>query len=480
MEASFGDTALVHMEFGRAYVESDFPGKAVSEFKKAIAKNPRLPEAHYSLAAAYLASADSSSLDKANAELKKELQVSPKDFLTYAALGHIAVIQHRYGEAESYLKHAIALNPANPDAYLYLGQMNYEMHRSADAEAALRKAIANTRDASRNRYQIQKAHYLLGRLLAKSGDQAGAQAEMQIVQKMMARTLTRDKDRFSGMAPGANTIAAAESPATPADEKEAGKVANFRKQIAEPLADSYNNLGAIAASGKDYTTALACFQHAAEWNRGLPGLDYNWGRAAFMSSHFKQAVPPLTRYLKDHAEDASIRSVLGISLFMTKDYAAVIQTLQPTLPRIGAVPQVEYVYAASLVKTGHSSEGVRMLRAMEQKNPSIPDVHRSLAEAYAAGGKPDLERAEEEFAAAIRLNPSDAEAHYELGKLEMALGEVKPAIAELETAVQLGPDDAAAHAALAAAYRQDSRPEDAKRELELSRKPPAHAAAGPR
>jgi Flp pilus assembly protein TadD len=120
-----------------------------------------------------------------------------------------------------------------------------------------------------------------------------------------------------------------------------------------------------------------------------------------------------------------------------------------------------------------------MLLAMEKKNPSIPDIHRSLGEAYAARGEADSERAEEEFAAAVRLNPKDAAAHYELGKLDLALGKVKPAIAELETAIRLEPDNSAAHAALATAYQRDSRPEDAKKELELSGQHPPQAS-GPR
>ena len=50
MLMSFGDTARIHMLFGQAYLGSDFQSKAVDEFKKSIAKNDRLPGAHYLLA----------------------------------------------------------------------------------------------------------------------------------------------------------------------------------------------------------------------------------------------------------------------------------------------------------------------------------------------------------------------------------------------------------------------------------------------
>src|ERR1700744_1272198 len=55
MEKSVGDTAELHMTFGRAYGNSDFAPRAVAEFKKALADNPRQPGAHYCLAAAMLA-----------------------------------------------------------------------------------------------------------------------------------------------------------------------------------------------------------------------------------------------------------------------------------------------------------------------------------------------------------------------------------------------------------------------------------------
>ena len=71
------------------------------EFKKVIAEDPRYPEAHYCVAAALLAvGEDEKTLEEAESELKEELTISPNDFLTYAALGKIALSYHRYPEAE--------------------------------------------------------------------------------------------------------------------------------------------------------------------------------------------------------------------------------------------------------------------------------------------------------------------------------------------------------------------------------------------
>ena len=200
LEAARGDSPALHMQFGLAYGNSDFTPHAVTEFKKVIAEDPHYPGAHYSVAAALLAAGeDEKTLQEAEAELKQELAISPNDFLTYAALGKIEASYRRYPEAESYLKRAIALNPKNPDAFLYLGQMYFDTNRPTEAEANLRRAIALTTDVSRNHYQIQKAHFLLGRILMQKHQEDAAHAEMQIAHAFADKALSKDKSQLAGM-----------------------------------------------------------------------------------------------------------------------------------------------------------------------------------------------------------------------------------------------------------------------------------------
>jgi tetratricopeptide (TPR) repeat protein len=76
--------------------------------------------------------------------------------------------------------------------------------------------------------------------------------------------------------------------------------------------NSYNNLAAIAASGNDLASTLTYFQPAAEWKPSLEDLDHNWGHAEFLASRFQDAALPLSRALRIHPEDTSLRSMLGI------------------------------------------------------------------------------------------------------------------------------------------------------------------------
>jgi len=416
MERSFGDTAEIHLAFGRAYGDSDFQPRAIAEFQKAIEENPKLPGAHYLLAAVLLATGnDQSPLESAEAELKKELAISPRDAMTYAALGKIAVGRTNYAEAETYLEKAISLDPQNPDAYLYIGQMYFDTNRLDEGEAALRKSIALTTDVSRNRYQIQKAHYLLGRILMKRGHADAAHAEMEINRELADKTLALDKSKLAGLM---DTAGSQESPESAAPVVGSGKQDPVALRNAEAMndrlkpavADSYNNLGAIAATNSDYSSAVTYFERASEWNPSLDGLDYNWGRAAFAGSLYAEAVLPLSRYVKAHPDDSGARSVLGLSQFLSGQYLDCVETLHP-IEKTELAPQVEYAYASSLVKSGQIGVGTERLLALEKAHPEIPDVHRALAEAFGRQG--DQKRANEELQTAAQLGPKNGGSHNE-------------------------------------------------------------------
>jgi tetratricopeptide (TPR) repeat protein len=496
MQTSFGDTPEIHMAFGRAYGDSDFQPRAVTEFRRAIEENPRLPGAHYLLAAVLLGTgSDESPLDSAEAELRKELVISPSDSMTYAALGKIAVTRNNYPEAETYLNKAILLAPKNPDAYLYLGQMYFNTNRLAEAETALRQSIRLTTDVSRNRYQVQKAHYLLGRILMKEGQQDEAHAEMVIERELANKTLAQDKSKLAGLmdasgsqdfqTPATEPRASSSPIATTANPVALRQVEAMREQVKLPVADSYNNLGAIAATNDDYSSAVTYFKRAATWNPSLEGLDYNWGRAAFAGSQFADAIFPLSRYVKSHPDDTGGRSVLALSQFMTGNYRGCIDTLQAVIGKSTLVPQVEYAYAESLIMTGQISTGIERMQALEKLHPEIPDVHRAMGEALNRKG--EQQQALEELRIAIRLNPSDGSSHYDLGSMELDSGETASAISEFETAVRLSPSSEKFHEKLADAYKAALRLADAQREMETCNElrkrnqssPPAQQSAVP-
>jgi tetratricopeptide (TPR) repeat protein len=487
MEKSFGDTAQIHFLFGRAYGDSDFQPRAVTEFRRAIQENPRLPGVHYLLAAVLLATGDDAShVQQAQEELKKELAISPRDAMSYAALGHIAAGKGNNVEAEADLTRAAALDPKNPDPWLYLGQLDFDMHRFSQAESALRHCIQLTTDVSRNRYQVQKAHFLLGRILMQKGQQDAAHEQMQIARDLANKTLAQDKTKLAALLDegaaqnGSPAPAGASSEygaAAEIDKSAESEADSMRRAVVAPVADSYSNLAIIEASDSNYADAMELFEHAYVWNPALSGLDYNWGRAAFAGSRFADAVAPLSRYLRSHPDDRGARSVLAISQFMTGDNSGCVRTMTPVIGKGDVAPEADYAYAEALVKTGEVASGMERLLALEKAHPDIPDVHRALGEAMQLQGS--KAQAKEEFAAAIRLNPRDGQSHYDLGAVELAAGDPAAAVMDLETAVRLSPETSSWHEELARAYLAASRPQDAQREMHAAKALEARTQSSP-
>jgi tetratricopeptide (TPR) repeat protein len=304
--AQFGDTTAVRMRIGRIYALGGVPDQAIEEFQKAVAKDYKMPGAHYSLGAAYMTNS-AKDFPKAEAEFRKELALHPNDTFSYPQLGQIALRRHDYREAEVDYKRAVALNPLDADNFAELGKLYLETNRPSDAEAALRKAIALTVDPARNDYAIERTHYRLGRLLLASGNTSEGERELQISEDLLAKSNIQAGSKLSGEQVERSPLERTRV-ATPAEAEE---LKTFAKQTGPLIAGSYNNLGVHAAMRAEFAKAGGYFQLAAKWNPTLPGVDSNWGKAAFAAHECEQAIDPLRRALEVHPSDSELRAMLN-------------------------------------------------------------------------------------------------------------------------------------------------------------------------
>jgi len=471
MLTQFGDSAQIHMQFGLAYANADFPDEAISEFKKAIARNDKLLDAHYSLGASYLSKSGDTAFLDAEAEFRKELSFHPDDFYSYYELGHLAMNEHHLPEALDDLTRAGELNPNSDDTFLMLGDLDSQLGRTADAEVALRHAIQVCTDPSRNHYQIRGAHYELGLLLKQEGKTEEGKKEMQIAEDLLLQNRKLDAANLAGKSIVRFPSRKADAITDPAA---AARVKQFEEQVGPVIADSFNNLGAFSAQTEDYASASDYFKHASEWNPGMDGLDYNWGRAAFGARDYRQAAICLSRYMQAHPGDARPRVPLGMSQFMLSDYSNAINTLSPLGAQLDTVPLLAYAYAESLVKTGDMDHGIARLEILEKADPNLAMVPVALGDAFAS--QKQYQKAEAQLRTALRINPTDKNAKfdlaitlialgendeaqsllkeladqpgtndpkifYQLGKLQLDLGDTNAAITNLEAAAKLAPDD---------------------------------------
>lgn len=438
MVAGLGDTAQIHILFGRAYREGDFLDQSIAELHKAVAKDSKVKVAHYLTAMAYLERDGESGFAEAIPELEAELKVNPQDARTHYMLGYIALKRRDAAAAESELKKSAQLDSQSPDPLISLGQIYMDAGRLDEAEKTFRKAIELTTDPSRNGYQINRAHYSLGRILLQTGREEEGKKELQISAEL------RDKphpERRRGDA----------VPDTPADEASTAvpkeqvspealkKVETLVADLGPAIADSYNNLGVIAAGQKDYPSAMDYFLQAGTWNPTLATVDRNLGMAAFYANRYDQAVEPLSKHLQQQPDDVRARAALGLSLFGVQAYGKTLEVLRPIQTEVDGDPGLSYAFAVSQVKTGAYNEGIARLRELEKADPKSADVHMLLGQAFADQGQHP--EALEEYREALKLDPQSQRLHYLSGLSMIRQGDPQGAEQELRTALKLDSTD---------------------------------------
>jgi tetratricopeptide (TPR) repeat protein len=489
MLAQFGNSARIHMQFGLAFAKAEFAEEAIPEFKKVLAMDPTMRDAHYCLGAAYLSRSGDTAFPQAEAEFHKELALHPDDFFSYYELGYEAMKLHRQEEAVSDLSRAALLNPRSDDTFLLLGELFGDMNRTADEEIALRKAIEVCTDPSRNHYQIRGAHYQLGLLLVQEGKADEGKKELQISEDLLLQNRALDAANMTGKsilrfrAPQADSVV---NPAALAQLK------RFEAQVGPAIADSFDNLAAILAHDQDYAAADHFFKQSAQWGSETDDLDYNWGRAAFGAKDYHQAVVCLTKYMQAHPDDNRPRVALGMSQYELADYSGAATTLAPLGSQLDSIPTLGYAYAESLVKTGDLEKGIPRLVSLEETHPDLELIPVALGAAYADEKqyansevqlrralelKPDdlhakdalafsllalgkLDEAQSLLVDLTKSQPGDPTIFYQLGKLQLDHGDAKDAIPNLEMAAKLAPQDSAIHLELARATDQQDNGND--------------------
>ena len=496
MPEKYGDTAELHMKLGILYGKAKFFDAADLEFSKAIAKDDRLKGVHYSLGASYMMQSGQPSFNKAEAEYRKELALDPDNTLVYTPLGRIAMAQHRYQEAEADLKHAVLLNKQSASAYIALGQLYRETQRNLQAEAAYRKAIALTLDPSINGYEVEQAHYWLGKLLIQHDSSAEGRKELDISRNLLYLKEQRVEFRLAGD----TTLQAPLEKTHEANPEDLAAQKAFEKQVGPPIASSYDNLGVNAANAGEFAEASSYFEQAAKWNPGLRGIDEYWGRAAFAAKDYDGAVGPLSRTLVLRPTDPHLRAMLGLSLCRVHLYVRAVEVLRPIEDKMDANPELTIAYAGSMAMAGDPGAGLARLKSLADVYPEIPLVHYLLGEVYAANK--NYGQASDELRISLKQDPAnsetknalaltyqalgqktdalqllselagsgtkDGEVYFRLAQLQIDLGSAKAAISTLQTAIQLNPMDAEYHHELAEAYRLNAQPADAERETQQS------------
>jgi tetratricopeptide (TPR) repeat protein len=486
MKQIAGDSGSLHVLFGRAYRDADDMPSAIREFQRAVAIDPRTPHAHYFLGLAQLFLKDWKPTPEAEAELRKEVEAYPHDYLANYMLGFLTSGERRYEESNAYLKAAAEIDPSAPEPFLYLGLNAYSQDDMKCAEKMLRKAVELTgNDEARSNYQIRRAYVDLGRILATSGRKDESEVYLTKARNLQNRTMEQSQQQVASIA-GSGSIAgvvplsrqqenqSAPLPQTSADlvakvDPAAMSASNLTSEqraaveaqeieLRAVLGLAFNDLGTSEAIRRGYLRALSYYQQAERWDSTLPGLEKNLGQCAFRAEDYPEAIRGLSKALQHEPEKAALRAQLGMSYFATNQYAQAAQTFALLGVRGMHDSQTGYAWAASLAHTGDMKNASEVLVAFESE-ARPEDTLLLIGQLWTEIG--DYARATSTLQRSLTSNPSLAKAHFYLGLAYIRWEHWQEAAKEFQAELNLSPGDPDAQYHLGFVYMQQSKTDEA-------------------
>ena len=157
------DSVWGHQAMGESYFSRQFYDLAITEYEKALAREPDRPGLHFRLGQAMAARAEDPSLaEDALDQFQQELAVNPNHASAAYQAGEIYRQKSQPGQALPYLEKAVELRPGFEEARLALGRALIELERPKEAKLHLEEAVGLNGENPASRYLLARAYRQLG------------------------------------------------------------------------------------------------------------------------------------------------------------------------------------------------------------------------------------------------------------------------------------------------------------------------------
>lgn len=433
----------LHLLIAQNYEKTNYPVETEREIRRAIALDPKHKRANFLLGYFLLLHAGSERLSEAGSAFEEVLKTSPTDFYSNFFVGVVATSENQHEKAVKFLRTAIRLDPNKGEAYLFLAQSQIELNDLAEGEESLRKAVALEGGKPENDAQSRRTHFLLGRLLVRTGRKEEGEKELKIAADLQKKGLQDSRNEISQIltqvvgdqnkSENQNTSRVKLAP------ERVAEFARFKAYLREVAAQAYHNLGVIAVQRSRVPDALEMFAAAARWKADFPGLDRNWGIVSFRAGKLDKAVAPLSRQLKNDPNDSLIRRMLGVSYYLTRDYAKSVETLKPLGAAITADAELAYFFAISMIQIRQNQDAAQVLSRLAEASRNNAEALSYAAHGFMMTG--DYSRAVKEFRHVVSLDPNREKANYLIGQSLFRMNRFDEAEKAFARELEINPSD---------------------------------------
>lgn len=180
----------------------------------------------------------------------------------------------------------------------------------------------------------------------------------------------------------------------------------------------------------------------------------------------KAAVEILEQGRKQVRDSPKLLFALGSSLVSAGQYPVAVKVLEELVQSSSAEPDAYPKLAEAYRAMGEAGRSTATLRMLAQRKPAYPMIHIAIAESMLAGDPSDYPAVLAELAAAEKASPTDYDVPYLRGKVYLATGKYREAIAAFRRAISLRPAEAGAYYQLGLAYRKSGQETLAKEQFE--------------
>ena len=477
------DEARVHSDHGLQLARSGDLQGAENELRQAIKLEPRNPEFLSTLGTLL---ARDKKLEESSTLFRKALQLAPQDSTSRRYLAANLWQLHRYPEAKQELQTLLRQHPNDAAARLLLGMVSEnsgdystaakmlssvpdEVSKQPESVAALARSYYQLHERERARTTLS----VLSKQAAGQGVLLGAQIadqaeDFETAQKLLESVSSSDTDfaivqyRLALVEYHAKRFAESQSRLQrlidsghetsqaynllgwsyqqQANLKAAAE--SFERAIALAPADesNYLDLGRILLAHGSLRIALDVAKCAAiQFPNSVAVFDFKGGTESRMLQ-FTDAIRSYKRATQLDPSNADVTLGLASAQASAGLNADAASTLDTALNRFPKDARFQVEYALMLIKQAETGDAVARTRA------------------------------EKMLRSALAIAPTNQQALYELGNLELNDGRITEASRHLEQVVKLAPLSSQTHFALARAYRRLKRVEDAKKEMDLYNK----------
>lgn len=439
--------ADLHILFAKLYELTDYPGDAEKELTKALAIEPRKPRLNFYLGFLLLENGGSERLGEAGAAFERELSYYPNNFSSLFFAGVAASAENNHKKAIELLSRALEINPNSGEAFLFLGQSQIEIDDLTNAEKNLRRAVELEANGGKNT-QARRTHFMLGRLLLKTGKKEEAKKELEIAGQLQQASLDSSRNeinRILGQVADNSELKPVEEDSINSKVQinlPAERIAQLQKVktfLIDIIAQSYNNLGVIATQNNELSEAIKNFSAALEWKADFPNLSRNLGIVSFRAGEFEKAVTPLAEHLQKTPQDILIRKMLGSSYYFSKSFTKSVETLKPIETEITNDAELAYFYGLSLVQLKRNKEAETVFDRLAKFSEEKPEALFYAAQGFMIAG--NFERAVKEFNQVVVLAPNIPKANYLLGQCFIRLNRLADAERSFSRELEINPID---------------------------------------